>query len=161
MYVIDNKGGMVMMYHNIIHDDLKNGTGLRVVLWVSGCLHRCEKCHNPITWNCNGGISYTEWDEAELFQWLSKPWTEGVTFSGGDPLHPSNRKEIKRIARKVRDLYPTKNIWLYTGYSLRDDEAGFYFEDKEHNRFNLDWLDCIDVLVDGHFVFKKREEDLS
>ena len=149
------------MYHNITHDDMKNGTGLRVVLWVSGCLHQCEKCHNPGTWNCNSGIPYTEWDEAELFQWLSKPWTEGVTFSGGDPLHPSNREEIKRIARKVRKFYPEKNIWLYTGYVLKKGGKEFYFEDKQGNTFLLDWLDSIDVLVDGPFEYETRLEDIS
>lgn len=151
----------MMHYHNITHDDMLNGTGLRVVLWVAGCSHQCKNCHNPITWNPDGGIPYTEWDDAELFEWLSKPWTEGITFSGGDPLFPSNREEIGKIARKVRKLYPNKNIWLYTGYSLKEDKDGFVFVDKNNDSFSLDWLDCIDVLVDGPFLCNQREEDIQ
>ena len=138
-----------------------NGTGLRVVLWVSGCEHNCPNGQTPITWNPENGIPYTEWDEAEVFTWLSKSWTEGITFSGGDPLHPSNRREIRRIARKVRELYPEKNIWLYTGYELKETENGFVFIDKNTNQFSIDWLDCIDVIVDGPFEHETRENDIQ
>ena len=78
-----------MRYHNITKDDMKNGDGLRVVLWVAGCPHACPGCHNPITWDIEGGIPFDEEAEAELFSALSKPYISGITFSGGDPLHPA------------------------------------------------------------------------
>ena len=76
-----------MRYHNITHDDMLNGEGLRTVLWVSGCEHHCNNCQNPITWDINGGLLFDENAERELFECLAPGYIEGVTFSGGDPLH--------------------------------------------------------------------------
>jgi len=149
-------------YHNITHDDMLNGEGLRVVLWVAGCEHHCVECHNPITWDKNGGIPFTQWEEAEFWTWLKKPWTQGATFSGGDPLHPHNRNKIGEMARKVKELYPSKDIWVYTGYELIHDESGDYkFRNKEGETFVLDWLDKIDVLVDGRFEAGIRRNDIE
>ena len=168
----------ILRYHNITHDDMKNGTGLRVVLWVAGCAHHCRGCHNPQTWDPNGGLDYTPWEESELFEWLSKPWTEGITFSGGDPLHPANRDGIGELAAKVKRLYPEKNIWVYTGYELEtpesaanrvegeieipDDQKGkFLFFDRDNNFFELTWLNLVDILVDGRFDAKIREKNVA
>ena len=76
-----------MRYHDITKDDMKNGSGLRVVLWVAGCEHHCPGCHNPVTWDINDGLEFDAAAEAELFDALAKPYISGVTFSGGDPLH--------------------------------------------------------------------------
>jgi len=150
-----------MNYHNITHDDMLNGTGLRVVLWVAGCNHRCKECQNPITWDCNGGIPFTEWEEAEFWQWLSKPWTEGATFSGGDPLHPNNQSKIGKMAKKIKNEFPDKNIWLYTGNVLEKNGDKFEFADANGNKFELPWLDCIDILVDGRFECETRRNDIE
>ena len=128
-----------MRYHNITTDDMLNGDGLRTVLWVAGCMHRCVGCHNPITWDIDGGIPFDEAAEEELFRKLSADYISGVTFSGGDPLHPHNREEITRLAKKCRELFPQKTIWLYTG---------FLWEDV----CDLDVIQYLDVLVDGKFV---------
>ena len=109
-----------MKYHNITHDDMLNGQGLRVVLWVSGCNHRCAECQNPITWDLNNGVEFDEDAEKELLDDLKKNYVEGVTFSGGDPLHTQNRDEITRLAKKIKDEFPSKDIWLYTGYLWED-----------------------------------------
>ena len=90
-----------MRYHNITTDDMLNGDGLRTVLWVAGCEHRCRGCHNPITWDVDGGVPFDEAAEQELFEKL-------------------NRDEITRLAKKVRETLPGKTIWLYTGYSWED-----------------------------------------
>ena len=83
-----------MQYHNITKDDMLNGDGLRVVLWVAGCGHACPGCHNPITWDENGGLPFDEAAKEEIFTELAKDYVSGVTFSGGDPLYPANREQI-------------------------------------------------------------------
>ncbi len=128
-----------MRYHNITTDDMLNGDGLRTVLWVAGCTHRCQGCHNPITWDIDGGIPFDEDAEKELFDKLSTDYISGLTFSGGDPLHPRNREEVTRLAKKCRELFPKKTIWLYTGFSWEEI-------------CDLEIVPLVDVLVDGRFV---------
>lgn len=128
-----------MRYHNITTDDMLNGDGLRTVLWVAGCTHRCEGCHNPITWDIEGGIPFDEAAETELFEKLSVNYISGVTFSGGDPLHPHNREEVTRLAKKIRAELPDKTIWLYTGFEWEDIKE-------------LEIIPLLDVVVDGRFV---------
>ena len=149
-------------YHNITHDDMLNGDGLRVVLWVAGCTHHCKGCQNPCTWDPNGGIPLTQWEEAEFWNWLAKPWTQGATFSGGDPLHPANREYIGHMMKTIKTQYPGKDIWLYTGYTLEvTDDGNFVFEDSEGNQFSYQRLNLIDVIVDGRFDQKLREADIK
>ena len=136
-----------MRYHNITHDDMLNGDGLRTVLWVSGCTHHCEECQNPITWDINGGLLFDEAAESEFFQEASKGYISGVTFSGGDPLHPQNRGEITRLAKKFKQKFPEKNIWLYTG---------FLWEDIK----DLEVIKYTDVLVDGPYKKDLRDTQL-
>ena len=88
-----------MQYHNITKDDMLNGDGLRVVLWVAGCGHACPGCHNPITWDAEGGLLFDQAAKAELFTELGKDYISGITFSGGDPLFPGNREEISKSFR--------------------------------------------------------------
>ena len=145
-------------FHNITHDDMLNGDGLRVVLWVSGCEHHCPGCQNPITWDPKIGMPLTEWEESEFWTWLSKPWTQGATFSGGDPLHPANRDKIGKMIEKINREYPEKDIWVYTGYQLTDD---FKLSNAEGDLFELPYLENIDVLVDGRFELETRKKDLE
>lgn len=128
-----------MRYHNITKIDMLNGPGLRVVLWVAGCSHGCEGCHNPITWDINGGIVFDQSAKEELFSELKKDYISGITFSGGDPLHSNNRNEIAQLVNEIKALFPDKSIWLYTG---------FVWEEIKQ----LDFLENIDVLIDGEFV---------
>lgn len=136
-----------MNYHNITKDDMLNGDGLRVVLWVAGCNHQCEDCQNPITWDITGGLPFDEAAENELFEALDKPYISGITFSGGDPLHPFNRGTTFRLMRKVKELYPNKTVWVYTG---------FRFEEFQENPK----MKYIDVLIDGRFVKSLYDEKL-
>ena len=123
-----------------------NGDGLRVVLWVAGCGHACPGCHNPITWDENGGLPFDEAAKEEIFTELAKDYVSGVTFSGGDPLYPANREQIGALAREVHARFPEKTIWLYTG---------FLWEDIK----DLPFLKYVDVLVDGPFV--EAEKDVT
>lgn len=116
-----------------------NGDGLRTVLWVAGCTHRCPGCHNPVTWDIDGGIPFDEEAERELFEKLSPDYISGLTFSGGDPLHPKNRGEVTRLAKKFREMFPDKTIWLYTGYRYEEIE-------------DLEIVPLVDIIVDGEFI---------
>ncbi len=128
-----------MRYHNITRDDMLNGDGLRVVLWVAGCSHCCKDCHNPITWDPDGGVLFDDKARQEIFDQLEKSYISGITFSGGDPLHAANRLNVRELMEEIRERYPDKTIWLYTGDK---------WEDIRH--YSL--LKYVDVLVDGEFV---------
>lgn len=133
-------------YHDITHDDMNNGDGLRVVLWLSGCSHHCYNCQNPQTWNPDNGIPFDEDAKQEIFEELSKDYISGITFSGGDPLNEHNIIEVLSLIREIRDKYPIlknsdskkvrnfvdfwhensneihisfkpKTIWLYSGFT--------------------------------------------
>ena len=97
-----------------------NGDGLRVVLWVSGCDHCCRDCHNPVTWDPNGGLPFDEEAKAELFEALDRDYISGITFSGGDPLYFGNRMDVTELAGEIRERFPGKTIWLYTGYTYEE-----------------------------------------
>ena len=136
-----------MRYHNITHDDMLNGDGLRVVLWVAGCNHQCPQCHNPITWDIEGGIPFDDAAKEEIFSELDKDYISGITFSGGDPLHPANRAEVTQLIDEIRVKYPNKTIWLYTGY--------VWDAIKE-----LSCVPQLDVLVDGPFLIAQKDVKL-
>ena len=133
-----------MRYHNITKDDMLNGDGLRVVLWVAGCSHGCKDCQNPITWDPQGGLPFTEEEKKEIFQELDKAYISGITFSGGDPLHPANLREVTALARAIRQRYPEKTIWLYTGYLWKEI-------------VDLEIVNYLDVVVDGKFISAQKD----
>ena len=134
-----------MNYHNITYPDMNNGEGLRVVLWLSGCSHKCKGCQNPQTWDANGGIPFDESAKEELFRELDKDYISGLTLSGGDPLFEGNLCDVLDLVTEVNKRYnvprdkvyvtdkdnnilmsspnkirlsrPKKSIWLYTGFT--------------------------------------------
>ena len=128
-----------MNYHEIYKDNMLNGEGLRVVLWVAGCNHNCPKCQNPFTHDPNGGLPFDDSAKQEIFDQLDKDYISGITLSGGDPLYPSNRPEIESLMKEIKEKYPTKNIWMYTGYT--------YEQIKD-----LPLMKYVDVLCDGPFI---------
>ena len=95
-----------MNYHNITKDDMLNGEGLRVVLWISGCSHRCRGCQNPQTWDCKSGVQFDESAKKEIFDELSKDYIAGITFTGGDPLYSQNLKDVLDLITDLRSKYP-------------------------------------------------------
>lgn len=105
-----------MNYHNITYPDMNNGSGLRVVLWLSACSHRCKGCQNPQTWDANSGIPFDEEAKEELFRELEKDYISGLTLSGGDPLHEANLDGVLELVNEIRLLFPNKSIWVYSGY---------------------------------------------
>ncbi len=152
--------------HNISHVDMLNGEGLRVVLWLAGCSHRCPGCQNPETWGAHSGIPFTQWEKYELFDALGKDYIQGITFSGGDPLYKGNRNGVGELLSEIKEVYPMKDVWLYTGYTLDIGKAGFYFKEtspwiKVREEFTVTWLDLVDVIVDGPFMADVRKGDLA
>lgn len=136
-----------MNYHDITKEDMLNGDGLRVVLWVSGCNHCCKNCQNPITWDKDGGLPFDKAAEEELFNALNKSYIDGITFSGGDPLFPENRSEVFRLIKKCREKFPEKTIWLYTGYKWEEIK-------------DLDGINNIDVIAEGEFIEELKDNNL-
>lgn len=137
-----------MRYHDITHDDMKNGDGLRVVLWVAGCEHHCKDCQNPITWNPDDGLPFTLKDEEEIYRELKKDYIAGITFSGGDPLHPRNYQKVYELICNIKRQFPDKTIWIYTGYT---------WEKISENPLLKTVVQAVDVLVDGRFEAKLKD----
>jgi len=137
-----------MRYHNITKDDMLNGDGLRVVLWTAGCSHGCEGCHNPVTWDAKGGLPFDAEAWEEVRRELSKDYISGITLSGGDPLYPENREEMGQLIARIRQEFPEKTIWLYTGYTWEKIK-------------DLPFIPQLDVIVDGRFVLALKDNTLK
>ena len=136
-----------MRYHNITKEDMLNGDGLRVVLWFAGCAHHCKNCQNPITWDPEGGLPFDEAAKQEIFEELEKDYISGITFSGGDPLYPGTRDGLFLLIKEIKERYPNKTIWRYTGYLWEEIK-------------DLELIPCLDVVVDGTFVEELKDNNL-
>lgn len=132
-----------MRYHNITKDDMLNGEGLRGVLWLAGCSHHCPECQNPITWDACGGLPFDEEAKKELFEYLERPYVSGLTLSGGDPLFMGNRDEVGSLMAEVKEQFPEKTIWMYTGYNWEEI-------------CDLPYMKLVDVLIDGRFIAAQK-----
>ena len=137
-----------MKIQSITHPDVNNGLGFRVTIWVSGCVHHCKGCHNPETWDFNSGRDFTDDDKEKIFSLLEKPYIKGVTFSGGDPL--CSYKDVLSLARELKEKYPNKDIWIFTGFEFKFVEEHFG-----------DILNYVDYMVDGKFVEEERDISLA
>lgn len=153
-----------MRYHMVRTDDMLNGDGLRVVLFVSGCSHRCFGCHNPETWDKDSGIEYTASTTDMILEQLGKDYISGLTLSGGDPLYLSNLNAINLLIDAVKERFPEKTIWLYTGYTWENIINPTVYEwttqgelDVMFKRMNI--VCKCDVVVDG--VFKGSLADVN
>ena len=133
-----------MNYLNILDCSIADGEGVRVTLFVSGCSHHCKGCHNPESWNPKAGKPFDMEAKQKLFDLLSGSYIDGLTLSGGDPLFPQNRESITQLCKEVKEKFPYKTIWLYTGYEYKDIKS-------------LEVLNYIDILVDGEFQIDKRD----
>lgn len=137
-----------MNYIRMDKFDMLNGEGCRVLLWVAGCDHHCPGCHNPETWDPKNGIPFTEETKKEIFEALDKDYISGITYTGGDPLFINNLSTITDLAKEIREKYPNKTQWLYTG---------FLYPEIQH----LEIMDYLDVVVDGPFIEYKKDPTLQ
>ena len=146
-----------MHYGELKKCDIANGIGVRVTLFVSGCTNHCPDCFQPQTWDFDYGKPFTDETKAAIFAELDKPFVNGLTVLGGEPFEPRNQRELLPLLREVREKYPDKTIWCFTGFRL-DDEL---LRDGSYPRCEATdgMLACINVLVDGRFV--KELKDIS
>lgn len=179
------KGGVNINYHNITYPDMNNGGGLRVVLWLSGCSHKCEGCQNPQTWDANSGILFDESAKEELFRELDKDYISGLTLSGGDPLFEGNLGDVLDLVTEVNKRYnttryidennqnnhnilntnayeirlssPHKTIWIYSGYTWEEilDEEYNFLE--MHDTLRKAIIAQCNVFVDGQYKESQRD----
>lgn len=138
-----------MNYGEIKNYDIANGEGVRVTLFVSGCTHHCKGCFQPQTWDFSYGKVFAAATEQQLLEDLAPDYIDGLTLLGGEPMEPDNQRALLPFLRKVRSLYPHKNIWCYTGYTLESDLLS---ESRARCECTDEMLSLIDVLVDGEFV---------
>ena len=146
-----------MHYATIKKNDIANGTGVRVSLFVSGCTHHCKNCFNPETWNFNYGTPFTEETENEIIEALKPDYIKGLTLLGGEPFEPENQKSLLPFIKKVKAIYPNKTIWGYSGYTL--DGELLEKSSRAHCDCTRELLENIDILVDGEF--KEEFKNLS
>ena len=145
-----------MNYATIKSYDVANGPGVRVSLFVSGCTHHCKGCFNAEAWDFDYGTPYTVETEDQIMEYL-KPWyIRGLSLLGGEPFEPVNQAALLPLLRRVREAYPDKSIWCYTGYNYETDLLAGRLGPWEITQEMLSYLD---VLVDGEFHID--EKDLS
>ena len=148
----------MMNYGTIKKTDIANGIGVRVSLFVSGCTHHCKGCFNPETWNFNYGRPFTKETQEELLQAISHTYINGLSLLGGEPMEPSNQRVLLPLVKKVKELYPEKDIWCYTGY---DYERELLIQSRARCECTEELLSLIDVLVDGEFVEELKDISLQ
>ena len=143
-----------MNYAKILKADIANGVGFRVTLYVSGCARGCKGCFNRIAQDPAYGQPFDEEAKLKIFSELDKDWCRGLSFLGGEPLSrlSDNRAQVIAFAKEVKERYPNKDIWMWTGYSLEEIQA-----DKSMTPI----LDCIDYLIDGPFVEELKDLSLK
>ena len=142
-----------MYYGAIKSHDIANGPGVRVSLFVSGCRNRCEGCFQPETWSFCYGKPFTEESEQELTAHLARPYIAGLTLLGGEPMEPENQAALLPLLRRIRERFPEKSVWAFTGYTL---EALLTDGVHPHTENTLPLLSLIDVLVDGRYERERR-----
>ena len=146
-----------MNYGQIKKVDIADGIGVRVSLFVSGCTHHCKGCFNPETWDFEYGEPFTKETEDRILKLLEPPYISGLTLLGGEPLEYANQAVLAPFVKRVRDRFPGKTIWCYTGYRYEEDILDRMLIEWEYTK---DLLECLDVLVDGPYLEEEKEIDL-
>ncbi len=146
-----------MHYADIKKADIANGLGVRVSVFVSGCTHHCKNCFNREAWDFNYGKEFTGKEIEKVIQELDHPYVSGLSLLGGEPLEYSNQKGLLPLLRKVKEKFPDKNIWCYTGYTFDKDVLKDMCNKWEETPEILSYLD---VVVDGKFEEEKKDIQL-
>ena len=146
-----------MYYSEVKECDIANGPGVRVTLFVSGCTHHCRGCFNEMTWDFQYGREFTEEDIDKLIKFLEPSYVAGLTLLGGEPMEYRNQQGLLPLLRKVKEAYPDKTIWCYTGYLYEKDILENFCGKWEETREMLSYLD---VIVDGEFVEELKDISL-
>ena len=147
------------MHYSTIKDcDIANGIGVRITLFVSGCTNHCKNCFQPQTWDFDFGEPFTEETEEKLLEMLKPDYINGLTLLGGEPMEPQNQRARVPFLKRVREAYPNKNIWCFTGFTYEVLKT-----DGSHPRCEVtdEMLSLIDVLVDGRYVDELKDLTLQ
>lgn len=142
-----------MNYCELKLNDVANGPGVRVSLFVSGCTHRCKGCFNEESWDFNAGRKFTDETADTIMEALKPDYVSGLTILGGEPMEKVNQQGLLPLLRRVRKEYPKKDIWCFTGYLFDKDILGKMCKEWEETG---ELLSLIDVLVDGEFILEQR-----
>ena len=142
-----------MNYADIKRIDVANGPGVRVSLFVSGCTHHCKGCFNEVTWDFKYGNPFTEKEMDQIIEYLDHEYIKGLTILGGEPFEHVNQIGLLPLLRRVREKYPEKSIWCFSGYLFDQEIVGEMAEKWEETREMLSYLD---VIVDGRFVEERK-----
>lgn len=147
-----------MNYAGIKYCDVANGPGCRTVLFVSGCRNHCKDCFQPHTWDFCYGKHFDETIKNEILESLKPDYIQGLTLLGGEPFEPENQIELVKFVRKVKEQFPAKDIWAFTGYIYDKDltEGG-----RKYCEVTDELLSMLDVLVDGPFIAEEKDLTLK
>ncbi|WP_147615391.1 anaerobic ribonucleoside-triphosphate reductase activating protein [Treponema pectinovorum] len=148
-----------MYYGEIKKIDIANGLGVRVSLFVSGCRNKCPGCFNQMTWDFKYGKEFTKQTEDEIIEALKPDHIAGLTVLGGEPFEEENQRVLTPFLERVRQIYPQKNIWCYSGYVY--DKDLLPKDGKKHCEVTDRMLACIDVLIDGPFIIELKDITLN
>ena len=143
-----------MHYGNIKFTDISNGPGIRTSLFVSGCRNKCEFCFNKETWDFDYGKLFTNDTVKKILDSLSPNYVNGLTLLGGEPMEEENQEELLNLCLKVKEMYPNKTIWCFTGYTYDKD---LIINGRKHTKYTDEFIKCLDVLVDGRFINELKD----
>ena len=146
-----------MNYATIKNCDIANGPGVRVSLFVSGCTHRCPGCFNEVAWDFEYGEPFTEETIDMIIRMMEPAHIKGLTLLGGEPFEPQNQPDLVKLLRRVKEVYPEKSIWAFSGYLFDKDILAWRLGPRE---ITEEFLRYVDVLVDGPFILAKKNLSL-
>ena len=148
-----------MRYAQIRNMDISNGNDIGVSLFTQGCRFHCKNCFNKETWDFNGGKEWTEEIENKFFELINRPYIKRVSILGGEPLVDDNITDVFDLITKIKDEFPNKNIWLYTGYTLEDILNNPLRDMNTTLRRRI--VTMCDILVDGRYIDEQRDLTLK
>ena len=147
-----------MNYADIKKIDVANGEGVRVSVFVSGCNHHCKGCFNQCAWDFNYGKKFTEKEEQQIIDYMNHDYISGLSLLGGEPLEPKNQEGLLPLVKKVKEKFPNKDIWCYTGFDFEKDVVE---KMAKNNETTIELLKYIDIIVDGKFEEDKKDLKLQ
>ena len=147
-----------MNYADIKTVDIQDGTGIRVSIYVSGCHFHCKGCHNKEAWDFNYGKKFDETTINYIINAMDHEYISGLSILGGEPMELTNQQALVGLVKKIKEIYPQKTIWCYTGYKFKEDLLEKMYKEYSYTR---ELLNNIDIIVDGEFIEEKKLVDLK
>lgn len=147
-----------MNYADIKTVDIQDGTGIRVSIYVSGCHFHCKGCHNKEAWDFNYGKKFDETTINYIINAMDHEYISGLSILGGEPMELTNQQALVGLVKKVKEIYPQKTIWCYTGYKFKEDLLEKMYKEYSYTK---ELLNNIDIIVDGEFIEEKKLVDLK